>query len=382
MIPNIWLFPPARIALLPGAVLVVLGLFSVFARRPQTEGKIRTPGGVSMPSVSAALAECVSLGLALGLTCAVAYQVFQSQAGLGPRLLLPDDLLRVGMLGFGGGLLLGLALLRLRVVSQGMALGATFGVVLGLVAFRLIFGRTAGYGSEMGEGVGFEVALPFALAGGLGGALVGMLLRTRSSARSLRLTAIGGACGAGLGVAVAFIGWWYQLIDLRLPYVAQVPYVQTPESPMQTLLGVLYGLGIFGILAGLTGALAGAYVAQERASGTSSEWRMWLASGSLFAAFAACLFVGLQIGFGVLYLGGPVFGTPMSFPVPTSNPVEATLALAAGFALAILTCLGVSFAFWRSGQRSWGSVVWLALCSLTVLLLPLWFIPAFWIDIY
>lgn len=377
------------------ALCVVGGLYLAYATLGRGRGPLQPVVRViSLPMLDGLMSGLIT-ALVVGLIGGLAFEVTQALSETS-QFILPGLWVSSALLGLGWGTLVGCAPWLASRLPRGPVVGLAIGLAVGLAVFRFIFGRAAGFGHELDDGVGTEVGFVFGVLGGLAGAVIGALVRGRATPGASPAPRgawprplIDGMLG-GLVAGVAFAGvgalaGWFTLI---LPYygrspecdlAAPTPCTSYSPSPTMQLLGLLYGLGIFGMAGLLVGGLAGALASKVRA--TSASTMHW---AGLTAGLAGGLASGLAAGIQHLDIGGPPIPVPGFYIVP--DPVAASWALGLGLAAGLALGVTCGVAWHRVAQRpeqrtaTVGAIA--ILVGFVVLLLPLWFTPVTGVGVF
>lgn len=374
-----------------GVALCVLGVLAptvaLIGGRIGARG--RSAGALAL-ALANGLLTGLGVGVALGLVGGLAFMLAATHLGpLGQGF--PFDR-NAGLIdGVGLGILLGFAAGRVWRLPLGLSLGATLGLAVGLVGFRLALGPTAGFGGEIGFGAGPEIGLDLALAGGLLGALIGTVAEWRAPASTAvvgprRPVVVGAETGFAGGVLAALVGWvagWFVFIVPPIAFEAACnPVCSSGLPPVVRSLGLVYGLGVFGLGGALVGALLGS-LARRRSGATNDGAGATIHWAGLAPGLAAGLAGGLAAGFAVGFVGGPP--PPPFLRLPQPNPAAGWMGLWVGLAGGALVGVGLAAALaWAERRPERRSLVLGAVAvamGILVLTLPHWYLTVFFLNV-
>lgn len=383
--------PVALGAAVLGAVLCVLGVLCLAGGLlPRTRGPRHALLRVVPLEVAVGFVSALIAALALGLAGGVMFGAVQVVAGPS-QFFLPDQWASGMLLGLGCGVVFGCGAWWVPQLPRGTIAGLALGLAVGLALFRLVFGFTAGFGNELDAGVGTEVELVCGLMGGLAGALIGTLAAPPLSADRPVLAPetrraplwVGMLGGLVAAVAFALVGQFAGWFVLMLPYVGRTPECAPAAptacvgpSPAADALGFLYGLGIFGLGGLLVGGLVGVLVGSLRGS-AGGTWR----GAALTAGLVGGLATGLAAGIQHRDVGGPLLPGWHLVPDPVAGGWGLGLGLLGGLAGGMLCGALLRWVDQRPEERVGVCGVIVVALGVTVLLLPVWFVPVVGVHI-
>ncbi len=372
-------------------VLCLLGVSLVIARLTEARAATHVQLLWVRLDVLDGLASGLVVGLAFGLAGALGFMAVQSHAGVS-RFTPAGGLSSGIVLGIGLGMLLGATLARLKLLPAGLVLGMAGGLASGLATYWLVFGSAAGFGPELDSGVGPEVGLLFGLGGVLAGGTLGTW-RARRRERQRRDSSEDSAIvdardrnrtvkhvlgGLAAGLTLALLGWSLGLFPFMLPRYAQVPDMPPADTPVDYVLGLLFGLGIFGLAGSLVGALASGLARTMTARPRAPLPLHWAGAT---VGIAAGIFIGLAAGFQHADVGDPLIAASRSILDPSGTLRGLAIGLVGGAAAGLGLALLLAWGERSPQQRRLALLLGTATLCGVVALLPYWFHPLFGLDI-